>query len=67
MRGLSAVVKKSQSIDQHNWSSWVKIYYDFETDTVSTKQTDNNFFVTSLCNPNTKEDIIEAIERWKRL
>ena len=67
MRGLKAIVNKSQAIKQADRATWIKIYYDFETKAVSTKQTDNNCFVTTLINPNTEENIIEAIERWKRL
>lgn len=67
MKGLKAVAKKSQNIKQTDRSTWIKIYYDFASQTVSTKQTDNNCYVTQLINPNTEADIIEAIERWKRL
>lgn len=27
----------------------------------------DRFLVTTLINPNTSKDIIEAVERWKRL
>ncbi len=67
MKGLKTVVKKSQHIEQTNWSSWLPIYYDFATDTVSIRPTNNNCYITKLIRPNTEEDIIEAIERWKRL
>ena len=67
MKGLKAIAKKSQNIKQGDRTTWIKIYYDFDTDTVSMKQTENNCFVTSLINPNTEEDIIEAVERWSRL
>ena len=67
MKGLKTIAKKSQSIQQTDRSNWIKIYYDFDTNTVSTRQTDNNCYVTQLINPNTEDDIKEAIERWKRL
>ena len=67
MKGLANVVKKTQNIVCEDWSTWLSIYFDFDTQTVSTKQTDNNCYVTKLINPCTKDDIIEAIERWKRL
>ena len=67
MRGLANIVKKSQDIICEDWSTWLPIYYDFDTKTVSAKQTANNCYVTKLINPCTKEDVIEAIERWKRL
>jgi len=67
MKGLKTIARKSQDIKQSDRTTWIKIYYDFASDTVSTKQTDNNCFVTSLINPNTEADIEEAIERWKRM
>ena len=67
MKGIKEVVKKSQSINQADHSTWIKLYYDFSSNTVSMKETKGNCFVTNLINPNTEADIIEAIERWKRL
>jgi len=67
MKGLKSIARKSQSIKQQDRSTWIKIYYDFSTDTVSTKATANNCLVTQLINPNSEDDIKEAIERWKRL
>lgn len=67
MKGLKTIVKKSENIKSNDRSTWIKIYYDFESNTVSTKKTENNCFVTHLINPNTEADIIEAVERWKRL
>ena len=67
MKGLKAIAKKSQNIKQTDRTTWIKIYFDFATQTVSTKQTESNCYVTQLINPNSEEDIQEAIERWKRL
>jgi hypothetical protein len=67
MKGLKTVVEKSQNIKQTDRSTWLKLYYDFKTKAVSTRHTTNNCFITQLINPNTEADIIEAIERWKRL
>ena len=67
MKGLKTIAKKSQNIIQHDRSTWIKLYYDFSTDSVSMKATKDNCLVTQLINPNTEEDIKEAIERWKRL
>lgn len=67
MKGLKQIAKKSQKIKQSDRSTWIKIYYDFSTQTVSTRQTEDNLYVTQLINPNTEADILEAIERWKRL
>ena len=67
MKGLKTIAKKSQNIVNRDRSTWIKLYYDFSTDTVTTKETSDNFFVTQLINPNSEEDIVEVIERWKRL
>jgi hypothetical protein len=67
MKGLKTIARKSQNINQRDRSTWIKLYYDFSTDTVSMKATKNNCMVTQLINPNTEEDIKEAVERWKRL
>lgn len=67
MKGLKTIVKKSQNIINQDRTTWIKLYYDFSTDTVSTKQTKDNFYITQLINPNTEDDIVEVVERWKRL
>ena len=67
MKGLKTIAKKSQNIVNYDRATWIKIYYDFATDTVTTKQTNDNFFVTQLINPNSEADIKEVVERWKRL
>lgn len=67
MKGIDAIVKKSQSIICEDRSTWIDLYYNFESDTVYTKAGKDRFKVTSLINPNTPDDIIEAVERWKRM
>ena len=67
MKGLKTIVKKSQAIDQHDRNTWISIYYDFSTKAVSTRETDNNFYVTKLIRPCSEKDVIDAIERWRML
>ena len=67
MKNVSNVVKKSQSILCEDHSTWIPLYYSFEKDSVYTTSANDRFLVTTLINPNTSKDIIEAVERWKRL
>lgn len=67
MKNINNVVKKSQSIVCGNRSTWLPLYYSFEKDSVYTSAADGRFLVTTLINTNTSKDIIEAVERWKRL
>lgn len=64
MRNITRLVKLSQNATpQHR----IPLYYSFETNGVYTKPANDRFYVTALINPNEEADIIEVIERWKRL
>lgn len=67
MKNVSNVVKKSQSILCDDRPTWLPLYYSFKTDSVYTTSANDRFLITTLINPNTSKDIIEAVERWKRL
>lgn len=43
-----------------------KLYYDFATDRVNTSGRVGHY-VTTLLRKNTEKEIIDAVERWKRL
>jgi hypothetical protein len=64
MRNLKKLVALSQeATPQHR----IPLYYSFDTNGVYTKPAPDRFYVTALINPNEEADIIEVIERWKRL
>lgn len=67
MKGLKAVAKASQKITQRDKSTWLPIYYCIETDTVYAKPGEGRCYVTDMIRENTEEDIVEAVERWKRM
>lgn len=67
MRNISNVVKKSKNIICKDRSTWIPLYYSFANDAVYTSEGDGRMLVTKLINPNEAADIIEAVERWKRM
>lgn len=67
MKNLSIVVKKSQTILCEDWSTWLPLYYSVDKDAVYTTASDDRVLVTKLINPCSADNIIEAVERWKRL
>lgn len=64
MKNINNVVKKSQAILCEDRSTWIDLFYDIEKDTVYTTAGANRSKVTTLINPNTAEDIKEAVKRW---
>lgn len=72
--GAEKVAKESQSIVQSNYRTWINIYYDYNTDTVMTERDyeenledkSRAYGVTQLIRPNTAEEIIKAVKRWRR-
>ena len=67
MNGISAIAKKSQSILCEDRTTWIDLYYSFKLNTVYVKPGKDRHKVTTLINPNTPDDIIEAVERWKMM
>ena len=72
--GAERVAKESQNIVQSNYRTWINIYYDYNTDTVMTERDyeenledkSRAYGVTQLIRPNTAEEIIKAVKRWRR-
>ena len=64
MRNLKRLVKLSQAATPTNR---IPLYYSFDTNGVYTTPANDRFYITALINPNEESDIIEVIERWKRL
>ena len=67
MTGLTEVAKASKKIRQEDPRTWLNIYFDFKEYNVTTIETDDRFFVTSLIRENTPEEIEEAIREWMAL
>ena len=67
MKNLNRVAKASQKIEQEDRSTWLSLYYSFETQSVYTKSGAGRHFVTFLIRPNAPEEIESAVERWLRL
>ena len=71
--GAERVAKASQGIVQSNWKTWISIYYDYNTDTVMTEadyeenleDKSRAYGVTQLIRPNTAEEVIKAVKRWR--
>ena len=64
MKGLKQVSDKTQNINSRDRSTWLPLFYSFATDTVYTVPGNDRFHVTDLINPNTKEDIEQAVRRF---
>ena len=67
MKNLNRVAKASQKIEQEDRSTWLSLYYSFDTQSVYIKSGAGRHFVTFLIRPNAPEEIESAIERWLRL
>ena len=67
MKGLKKVGNATKRTTSTNRASWVSLYYSISEDTVYTEAGNGRYFVTDLINPNTTNEIQEAVENWKRL
>lgn len=67
MKGLAAIAKKSQNINQKDKSTWVWLYYSLKEDKVYDKPADDRWLVCYLINPHTPKQVQEAVEEWKKL
>ena len=65
MNNILTIAEQSKSINSRDKSTWIELYYSFAHDSVHTKPGEDRFFVTYLINPNTPEDIRNAVNRWK--
>ena len=70
--GAERVAEQSKKIIQTNYRTWVDIYYDYNTDTVMTEadyelleDKSRAYGVTQLIRPNTAEEVIKAVKRWR--
>ena len=64
MRNIKKVADKSKVVCPN---MILPLYYSIKNDAVYFQPGNDRFFVTNLINPNEPKDIIEAVERWKRL
>ena len=62
MKGLKAIAKATQKINFKDRSTWIPLYYSIREDKAYTTDGDGRYFMTNLINPQTEEDIREAIE-----
>lgn len=61
MKGLKALSKKTQSITNTNFGSWIPLYYDIAKDTVYDRPAPDRFLLTHLINPCTEKEIEKTV------
>ena len=67
MKGIKRIVDLTNKINQKDKSTWVTLYYSFDTDSVYSDPRPGAYRICELINPNTRKDIIDTVEWWKRL
>lgn len=66
MKGLKDIANKSNNIIPKDRTTWVNVYYSLTEDKVYDKPGDGRYLVCYLINPNTPEEVQEAVEDWKK-
>ena len=67
IKGINKVIQESKNIIQKDRSTWIELYYSFSENAVNTSGGKGFYKVTDLILPNNENDIIEVVERFKRL
>ena len=67
MKNIEKVSEMSKNIVTRDRSTWLPLFYSFGENAVYTIPGNDRFHVTDLINPNTPEDIENAVERFKNL
>ena len=67
MNNLESISNMSQSIVAINKETWLPIYYSPSENEVYTEAGEGRYMITNLINPNTPDDIREAIDFWKKM
>ena len=72
VKGIKAVAKASQKINQRNKRTWLSIYFDIDNNKVITgaeyEQLDNQdgcFKLTELIRPCTEEEVEQTVNRFR--
>ena len=61
MKSLKKIAELSKSIKCKDRATWIQLYYSVEEDAVYTEDNPGRYFMTNLINPNTENDIVEAV------
>ena len=67
MKNVKRIVELTNRINQKDKSTWVTLYYSFDTDSVYSKPREGAYRVCELINPHTEKDVIDTIDWWKKL
>ena len=63
IKGASRIAKASQKIVQGSWANWLPIYWDYEKDMVTTRETE--YKIGDIIRPCTTKEVEEMIQRWR--
>ena len=64
MKNSQTIANKTKNTRSYDKTTWIPLFYSFAQDAVYTVPSNDRFQVTTLINPNTKEDIEQAVKRF---
>ena len=64
MKNTQVVANKTQNTRSGDRATWIPLFYSFAKDAVYTVPGNDRFHVTMLINPNTAQDIENAVTRF---
>ena len=64
MRNTQVVANKTKDTRSDDRTTWIPLFYSFAQDAVYTVPGNDRFQVTTLINPNTAQDIENAVNRF---
>ena len=67
MRNVKELSEKTQKIKYKDRSTWVTLYYSVKEDAVYSEQGEGRYKMCDLINPNTEQDIVEAVHYFMNM
>lgn len=64
MKNTQTVANKTRNTRSGDRATWIPLFYSFAQDAVYTVPGNDRFQVTTLINPNTAQDIENAVNRF---